>query len=182
LNMKVVAVLGSAHENGASSTIVKEILRGAKQAGHETVMYEIEKLNVRGCQGCGYCRTNSKDCKIDDDLKSYWKDLHESGALIVSSPNYYANVTGPMITYMNRHYCLTDKEGNSRLHPGIKLVGVFAQGNGDKDFYTANYNWFLGTFQKRDMPLVETFVKAGREPLEKDGELLKKAFETGKSL
>lgn len=180
--MKVVAVLGSANEKGNSTTLANEILRGAADAGHEVKIYEIEKMNVKGCQGCGYCRKNSADCKINDDLKEYWNDLHDCGALVLSSPNYYSTVTGPMITYMNRHYCLTDKEGNSTLKPGIKLIGVFAQGNGNPEAYKANYDWYLGTFEKRKMILVDKLVCAGEEPAAENGELMKRAYKDGNTL
>lgn len=180
--MKVVAVLGSPNERGNSSVIVKEILRGAADAGHQVVTYDINKMNIKGCQGCGYCRKNSADCKIDDDLKAYWKDLHECGALIVSSPNYYSQVVGPMITYMNRHYCLSDKDGNCRLHTGIKLIGVFSQGNSKQDAYKANYDWYLGTFAKRGMVLVDVLTKAGEEKIEPNCVLMRRAYKDGNTL
>ncbi len=56
--MKVVAVLGSPHPDGPSSTLAREVLRGALDAGHEVVVYELNKMNFKGCQGCGYCKAN----------------------------------------------------------------------------------------------------------------------------
>ena len=49
--MEVVAVLGSPRENGFSSTLAREVLRGAADAGHQVVIYEINKMKVKGCQG-----------------------------------------------------------------------------------------------------------------------------------
>lgn len=180
--MKVVAVLGSPNERGNSSTIAREILRGAADAGHQTVVYEINKMNIQGCQGCGYCRNNNADCKIEDDLKAYWKDLHECGALIVSSPNYYSQVVGPMVTYMNRHYCLSDKDGNCRLHPGKKLIGVFSQGNSNADAYREQYNWYLGTFKDHGMILADIFVHAGEELIKPNCEMMRRAYKAGNTL
>ncbi|MCI1956280.1 MAG: flavodoxin family protein [Oscillospiraceae bacterium] len=180
--MKVVAVFGSPRDKGNSSTLVREVLRGAADAGHAVVVYRIDRMNVRGCQGCGFCRANNADCKIDDDLKAYWKDLHECGALVVGSPNYYAQVAGPMVTYMNRHYCLTDKNGNNRLRPGIKLIGVFSQGNSNPEAYRAQYDWYLGTFQKHGMILTDRIVSAGEAPLRPDSDLMRRAYRAGKSL
>lgn len=180
--MKIIAVLGSPNENGNSSTLVKEVLRGAADAGHQVVVYDINKMNVKGCQECGYCRKNNTDCKIEDDLKTYWKDLHECGALIVSSPNYYSQVTGPMITFMNRHYCLTNNDGSSSLQEGIKLIGVFSQGNSNTDAYRSQYDWYLGTFLKRKMILTDVLVKAGEDPIEPESDLIHRAYRIGKSL
>ena len=85
-------------------------------------------MRVRGCQGCRACKQKGIDCVVKDDLTPYWEDLHTCDALLVSSPNYASTVTGPMITYMNRHYCLLDENWQPRIKPGIKLIGVFAQG------------------------------------------------------
>ena len=183
--MKVVAVIGSSHKNGPSAEITKAVLRGAKDAGHETVVYNINDMNVRGCQGCGYCKNNNADCIIDDDLKPYWKDLHEAGALIVSAPNYAAQVCGPMITYMNRHYCLIagpNAEKRVRVHPGIKLIGIFAQGNGNKEAYMQQYKWFLGDFENRDMELQDIIVHTRQEPYGEDSDIIRRAYEAGKAL
>ncbi|MCH3972352.1 MAG: flavodoxin family protein [Oscillospiraceae bacterium] len=180
--MKVVAVLGSANENGNSSTLAKELLRGAAAAGHETVVYEVNKMNLSGCQGCGFCRRNGTNCRIQDDMTAYWKDLQECGALILSSPNYYSQVTGPMITFMNRHYCLSTADGTCRLHAGIKLFGIFAQGNTNKEAYMPQYNWYLSVFQGRGMVLADTLVCAGEQKLTAGSPLMQRAFADGKAL
>ena len=183
--MKVVAVIGSPHEDGPSTVLAREILRGAQDAGHEVVVYEINKMNIKGCQGCGTCKANNVDCVCPDDLQPYWKDLHEAGALILSSPNYCSQVRGDMITYMNRHYCIIgmkDGQGFVRVHPGIKLIGVFSQGNPNKDAYMDNYKWFLGDFCNRDMELQKIIVHTSADDLTPGEGQMQEAYEAGKAL
>ena len=181
--MKVIAVLGSPHEDGPSSTIARRVLDGARDAGHEVKVYEINKMDVRGCQGCRHCKENNVDCILDDALKPYWKELHSAGALVVSAPNYASNICGPMITYMNRHYCLLDKDWKVRVHPGIKLIGVFSQGRPEHNaFFDANYKWYLADFQNRKMELVDMIVHMGRESTAQDSPVMKRAYEAGKGL
>ena len=181
--MKVIAMMGSPHEDGPSSTLVRRFLEGAKDAGHEIVAYECNKMDIKDCQGCGYCKNNAADCIVNDDLKPYWKELHECGALIVSSPNYCSSVTGGMITYMNRHYCLLDKDWKVRLHPGVKLVGVFAQGSPEMNETTQHsYKWFLADFQNRSMVLEAMLVHHRGMPLEIDSPLMVEAYNLGKNL
>jgi multimeric flavodoxin WrbA len=180
--MKVVAVLGSPHKEGPSSTLAREVLRGAQDAGHEIVVYEINEMNVRGCQGCRYCKEHDADCIVEDDLRPYWNELHGAGALVVSAPNYASQVCGPMITYMNRHYCLLDKDWKVRIHPGIKLIGVFSQGNPDAAGYLPQYNWFLGDFQNRAMQLVDTIVHTRELSFAPGSELMERAYRAGRGL
>jgi multimeric flavodoxin WrbA len=180
--MRVVAVLGSPREESFSSTLAREVLRGAADAGHKVTIYKVNKMDVKGCQGCRACKDHNVDCILQDDLQPYWKDLHESGALVVSSPNYASQVCGPMITYMNRHYCLLDADWKVRVHAGIKLVGVFSQGNGNPETYRAQYEWYLGDFQNRDMVLVDTLIHTSRQALTADHELMCRAYSVGKNL
>ena len=184
--MKVVAVIGSPHEDGPSSVLAREVLRGAQDAGHEVVVYELRNMNFRGCQACGTCKANNVDCVYPDDLKPYWKDLHEAGALIVSAPNYCSQVSGDMITYMNRHYCLIgmkDGKGFVRLHPGVKLIGVFSQGNPDREGFMDNYKWYLNDFCNRDMKLQKVIVHTSADGACVPGEgLMKEAYEAGAAL
>ncbi|MBQ5960320.1 MAG: flavodoxin family protein [Firmicutes bacterium] len=183
--MKVVAVLGSPHADGPSSTIAKEVLRGAREAGHEVVVYNISEMNVKGCMACGYCKKNYCDCIQNDDLKPYWKDLHEAGALIVAAPNYCSQICGPMITYMNRHYCLVSGLPGKppvRVHPGIKLIGVFSQGYDKADAYLDTYKWYLGDFENRDMVLQDILIHAGNAPYDAGSEIMQRAYTLGKNL
>ena len=181
--MKVVAVLGSPRHNGVSAMVVNRLLDGAKEAGHEVIVYEIDKMNVKGCRGCGYCKANNADCCIQDDLAGYWKNPHEAGALVIGAPNYFSQVCGPMITFMNRHYCLTSKEHTARLEAGKKLIGVFSQGMPKPyDAALANYRWYLECLSVRSMQVEEPVVCSAGMTAEEKEALLQKAFEMGKSL
>lgn len=180
--MLVIGVLGSPHRDGPSSTLAREVLRGAQEAGHRVLTYEINEMNVRGCQGCRHCKDHGVDCIVEDDLLPYWQQLHQAGALVVSAPIYASQVCGPMITYMNRHYCLLDRDWKVRIPPGIKLVGVFSQGNPDPDRYLPALRWYLGDFQNRDMQLVELMVHTREQSYAPGSALMQRAHQAGSSL
>ena len=183
--MKIIAVIGSPRADSASTKVVESILDGAKEAGHDISVYRINEMNVRGCQGCRSCKENGTDCVLDDDLKPYWQELHACDVLIVSAPNYCSQVCGPMITYMNRHYCIMDKNFQTTLEPGkTKLIGVFAQGGPVEEGNQAdkNYDWFLGDFQARKMVLLRKIVVSSRTDLSEGSAVLADAYALGKSL
>lgn len=183
--MKIVAVLGSPHPEGPSSSLAQEVIRGARDAGHEVKIYQLNDMVFKGCQGCGYCKSHEGDCIMEDDLKPYWKDLHECSALILSAPNYASNVRGDMITFMNRHYCLfTIKDGKFtlKIHPGIKLIGIFSQGNQDPEAYMDHYKWFLGDFENRAMELQDILVHTGGMTPEEESAMRCRAYALGKGL
>ena len=180
--MKVVAVFGSPHKDGPSARIARAVLDGAKSAGHEIVEYHLNEMNLRGCQACGVCKRSKVDCIQPDDLLPYWQDLHECGALVLSAPNYCSQVCGPMITYMNRHYCIFDSNYKSRWEPGKKIVGIFSQGWDKEDAYLDRYEHFLGDFQARGMVRHDLIVHAGKTPAAERTDLMERAYKAGNTL
>lgn len=181
--MKITVVLGSDRENSVSRRIAYKLIEGAKESGNEVVVYNVNKMNLKGCCGCGICRKMNVDCVIDDDMKNYYNDLRESGALIVTSPNFYSQVCGHMITFMNRHYCLTDAQRNIRIPKGIKLIGIFSQG-APEDYpkYLPNYDWYLNTFTGKGMNLVGKIIAGGDSDLSENGKLMTEAYNMGLNL
>lgn len=180
--MKVIAVYGSARKNGNCNTLLAEAVRGARDAGHEVIEYHLNDMNIKGCQGCRSCREKNCFCVVQDDLKSYWDQVQEAGALMVSAPNYCSLLCGPVITYMNRHYCILNDDMTSRWTPGKKIVGIFSQGNPDPEGYMNVYNHFLGDFEFRTMQRHACIVHAGRTPAKDSPELMAQAYEAGKTL
>jgi multimeric flavodoxin WrbA len=182
--MKIIAVKGSPRPNGETNKLIGEFLRGAKAAGHETVTYFIQDMNLHGCESCYTCKQEGpgSDCVMKDDLKPYWPKIHETDALVLGAPIYAGNICGPMITYMNRHYCLLDKGWNVRVKPGIQVYGVFAQGRPEKDLYMPQIRWFLKDFENRKMIVKDIMVKAGTTPLPKEDPMLMHAYELGYNL
>lgn len=177
---KLVVVLGSSRNGSISEKAAMEFIKGAEKAGYESEIFRVNDMNISGCRGCGSCRKNGTDCVIKDDMEKYFKSLRECSALLVTSPNYYANVTGPMITFMNRHYCMNNPDKSSRLQSGIKLYGIFAQGAPELYAkYPPVYDWYLSTFEGKGMDLCGKLIIGGDSDIEA---AMKKAFEEGINL
>lgn len=148
---KMTVVLGSPRD-GASQKAAELLMLEASKAGYEIVEYNVNRMDFSGCQACGLCRANGTDCVIADDFMEYVKDLKESELLLLTSPNYYSHIAGPMITFMNRHYCLLDKERKPRLENSLKVAGIFAQGApAPRKEYEEAYSWYLDIFSKFGM-------------------------------
>lgn len=181
--MKLISVLGSSRENSVSKKVANKVIEGAKAKGYEVVIYNENDMNVKGCTGCGCCRKNGTDCVIQDDMQKYYKDLHTCDALLITAPNYYSQVAGNMITFMNRHYCMNNADKTSRLKKGIKLIGIFAQGAPtDYPKYIPNYDWYLDTFTSKGMDLVCNMIIGGDMDTSPNSNIMKQAFEVGSTL
>lgn len=178
--MKITMVLGSPRQDGVSTRLAMRFADGAREAGHEIEIYNINEMDIMGCQACMCCRKYDTDCVVEDDLSEYFEDLRESGALVITAPNYYSHVAGPMITFMNRHYCLMDKDKKPRLADTKKLFAFFAQGAPEGfERYMPNYEWYVSTFTSKNMELAKQIIAGGNSDVES---MLEEAYEAGKAL
>ena len=178
--MKITMVLGSPRENSISTQMAERFAEGAAENGHEVVTYKINEMEVLGCQACGCCRKYDTDCVIEDDMEGYFEDLRESEVLVVTSPNYYSQIVGPMITFMNRHYCLMDKDKNPRMEDTKKVYGFFAQGAPEGfERYMPNYEWYMSMFTTKNMELGKMLICGGNSDVDA---FLEEAYQAGKAL
>ena len=65
---KIVALMGSPRKNGNIATIIGEMLKGAKDSGAETILFNLIDMEIKPCVACYYCRKN-EGCSIKYDLR-----------------------------------------------------------------------------------------------------------------
>lgn len=66
--MKVLLINGSSHKNGSTYTALEEISKELKKENVESEIYHIGNKPVRGCLGCGKCKTSEEHkCIFNDD-------------------------------------------------------------------------------------------------------------------
>lgn len=179
--MKLVAVLGSNRNGSVSERVALKFIDGAKSVGYdEVVIFKINEMNIKGCVGCGSCRKNDTDCVILDDMQKYFAELKSCDALLVTAPNYYSQISGQMMTFMNRHYCFTRADRTQRLKSGIKLAGIFSQG-ADEEYpkYPSTYEWYMSTFTSKGMLNCGMIIIGGNSNM---NQKLDEAYELGKKL
>ena len=180
---KLVAVLGSDRAGSVSKKVADSVIQGAKDNNCQVVIYDTLQMNIKGCRGCGACRANGTDCVIQDDMQKYYEDLKTCDALLITAPNYYSQIAGHMMTYMNRHYCLTNADRTSRLPKGIKLITVYSQGAPEGyEKYVDNYNWYTGLFTSKGMELVRSIDVGGNSDLSENSMIITEAYKAGKSI
>ena len=140
--MKIIAVYLSTRKGSVSERIVDELTAGAEEAGATVSRYKIGD-GILGCRGCTACVKAGK-CVIRDPLEPYWDDLQDADMVIVGAANYMGTLQGQAWSFMNRHYSMADaSKGREnrviRIPAGKRIMGVFAQGNTNKDTYRDVY-------------------------------------------
>jgi multimeric flavodoxin WrbA len=148
--MNVVTLLGSPRSRGNSTTIARHIDATSAGLGAETRIFELNKLNYRGCQGCYACKTGHEICVLKDDLAEVLEAVGAADVVVLASPVYYGDITSQLKGFIDRTFSFLrpDYVTNpqpSRLTPK-KLIFVLTQGHPDEAFFAdifPRYETFL---------------------------------------
>lgn len=177
---RVVAFMGSPRKNGNTATLVKEVIRGAQDAGAETTVFDLYDMNIKPCQGCLVCRKTGH-CVMQDDFQSMFKHLVDADAVIFGSPVYICQVTAQMKLLWDRLCGLFDENFKPR-HAAKNLIMVYSQGDPNAQSFQASFQINEALLKLFGLHVVDTvLVTGGGDPntAANNKELLLKAYEAG---
>ena len=87
-SMKVTAFLGSPRIEGNVDILLRETLKGIREAGHEVLLFKLNFMNIKPCQDCGGCDKSGR-CIINDDMEEIYDALREADRIILASPIFF---------------------------------------------------------------------------------------------
>lgn len=182
--MKVIGILGSARENGNTDLLMREMMKEPAAKGAETVIYNLAKMNIGCCFGCGVCRKTGS-CIRKDDMIGLSEELKTADAIVIGTPIYMGGMTGQLKTFIDRCYALKDADRNSLLPAGKKIGIVITQGADIPDHYADTPERIEYIFKGYGcIPAgIVTGVKLHeKEDVLKEETVLQRAHEIGKTL
>lgn len=101
----VLAVCGSPRKGGNCDLLVDHVLKGAAEAGARTEKVCLYDIELRPCTACGVClKPDRVDCVIPDDMTPLVRKVDQCDVLVIASPVYFLNITGPAKTFLDRLY------------------------------------------------------------------------------
>lgn len=102
--MKVVAINGSPRGKASNTNVlVSALLKGAQEAGAETVNVFLAEKDIRYCKGCYSCWTKTPGkCVIQDDMAEVLALLEGANVIVLATPLYFNNVSGTLKVFMDR--------------------------------------------------------------------------------
>ena len=143
---KILVLLGSPRKKGNSTTLAKQIIKGAEAEGAEVESIYLNGLQIKPCQGCYACKKkDSKGCVVDDDMQSLYPKIIASDALVIATPVYWFNMTAQTKIFMDRCFGLFDAEFT--VNPLYKKRVAIAMSYGDTDPFNSGCVNALRSFQ-----------------------------------
>ena len=111
--MTVLVISTSPRIRSNSDALAEELVRGAKDAGHEVEKISLRGKNIQFCRGCLACQHDevkqmfidgdcTKACVIKDDVAPIIQKIHDADVICWATPIYYYEMSGQMKTLIDR--------------------------------------------------------------------------------
>jgi multimeric flavodoxin WrbA len=124
--MKVIGIISSPHAKGNGTTLVREALCGAEEAGASIKEVFLPNYRIEFCRDCGGCISSGR-CTIQDDFQEVRELFLEADGIILSSPACGIGACARMknlFDRLGRYAFLTSTFG------GKYVVGIATPGRG----------------------------------------------------
>lgn len=103
--MKVLLFNGSPNKNGCTNEALNIIASELKAQGVESEIVWLGNGPVRGCIGCGGCKSGGGCVFNDDPVNSIGAKVKCADAYIFGAPVHYASPNGATISALDRLFC-----------------------------------------------------------------------------
>lgn len=98
---KVFVMTTSLRAKSNSDRLAEELIRGAKDAGHEVWHISLKDKSIGFCKGCLACQKTQR-CVIRDDAVEIAEKVKNADTLVFVTPIYYYEMSGQMKTLLDR--------------------------------------------------------------------------------
>jgi|GEM_PF-303734 len=141
--MKALIILGSPRRGGNTETVLEVMAEVLQGSGCQVARVCLNETEMRGCQGCMYCKKVSDHCCQKDGMTEIYDLIQSSDLVIMGTPVYLYDVSGQFKLFVDRCFAFWERSYQGRIKPGktAVLVVVLGQdnlqlGHGVADKYT----------------------------------------------
>ena len=127
--MKTLIFDGSPHPKGDTAALIQAMAENLN--GEYRIIRAYDERNISPCVDCRYCWQHPV-CSMQDDMTKVYRLIQESDAIVIASPLYYSELTGPLLGVLSRlqlFYCANRFQG-IRLNEKEKRGGILLAGGG----------------------------------------------------
>jgi multimeric flavodoxin WrbA/protein-tyrosine-phosphatase len=103
MQMLVLGLHGSPRAKGNTHYLLQTFLARCEQAGAQTGLIAVPRLNLKPCIGCGHCEKKGF-CVIGDDAMAsdVYALLRQAEVIVVATPIYFYNATSQLKALIDR--------------------------------------------------------------------------------
>lgn len=102
MNKNVVLVMGSHRSNANTAYWVDTMSNKLAEMGVPSTIVDVNKLMIKPCIDCIYCKNNWGKCVHEDDMTQVYQTLRQADIMIIATPVYFNGVTSKLKTLVDR--------------------------------------------------------------------------------
>lgn len=99
----ILILNGSPRKHGVTTTLLRVIADEARSAGAEVEWVDVNDLSIKPCIGCLKCRPDKRCILPRDDAHRIGELIERCSSLVVGTPTYWGNMTGPLKLLFDRN-------------------------------------------------------------------------------
>lgn len=177
--MKLTVITSSPHRKGTSALLADELIRGAKECGHEVFRFDAAFESLHPCLGCDRC-ANTGHCIHQDAMEQLIPHLKEADLVVFVTPLYYFGMSAQLKTVIDRFYAI-----NQELMGSGKKAILLATAYDNKDWtfraLEVHYQTVIHYLQWKNIGVLLAGDCGSRSDNE-HSDYPQKAYEMGKNL
>ncbi|MFQ6861467.1 MAG: flavodoxin family protein [Beduini sp.] len=143
--MKVIILSSSPRRKGNSEILCEQFAKGAKEAGHEVEMVNLNDYHMGFCLACEYCRYHNHVCVLKDDANQIIEKIIEADVFVMATPVYFYSLSGQLKTLIDRMFAREYEIRDSEKHKKAYLI--LTSGSPDVKQMTGIVESFRGFIQ-----------------------------------
>jgi multimeric flavodoxin WrbA len=185
----VLGICGSPIREGSTDILVREMLRGASEAGAETDYIFLNELDIIPCQACGQSPDDGY-CFFNDGMDDIYEKFDRCDAIVVGSPIYFDSVSAQTKLFIDRTNCFraiapeSDEGFIPRIEKRRKGAIVLVGGEREKYEYARRVIGGFFVWANIEPSGVLHYGHSGWDKggAAEDANLMRQAFELGQKL
>jgi len=186
---QITAIYGSPRREGNTATLLKQAVKGARDAGADVEEIVLRDLKISPCLEIYGCKKTGR-CVIKDDFQNVYDKLLASDGLMLASPIFFYTVSAHTKILMDRCQSLWVKKYWIEKTPfgkaEHKRKGIFISvgATKGKKLFDGTLLTIKYFFDVLDMELWKSLLYRGldfEEDVQKHPEYLEESYETGRA-
>jgi Multimeric flavodoxin WrbA len=126
-NKNIIILNGSSRPNGNTAELVNAFKKGAESVGSTGIVFQLNQMEIRPCLGCyryGNGRPKDHPCVQADDMDEIYKIFREADVIAFASPLYFWQLSGPIITTINRFLAIAECDNAFSTKDAVLLMAA----------------------------------------------------------
>lgn len=100
----ITAFNGSPRKGGNTELLLGKAVAGAKDAGIDVQIFNLNDMQIRACQDCSDCDETGV-CSTEDDMALIYDAIRNSNRIILASPVFFFGVSAQAKAMIDRCQC-----------------------------------------------------------------------------